>query len=255
MINGYAITATAPFLRIKTELMEAMIFAAGLGTRLGPYTAHTPKALVRLQGKPLLLHTIERLQAYGINHIVINIHHFAEQLREYIEQKDWGETKILLSDESEQLLNTGGGLLHAAPLFSGREPIFACNVDLMTDIDFHALVQHYETRKPLALLSVRQRKTSRYLLFDPDKQLCGWKNITNHEIKYVEGTNSETDLTPYAFSGMQIISPQLLTTQLPQKACSLIDLYLQLAAEHQIEACLDDSKLWMDLGKIEDFPQ
>ncbi len=231
--------------------MQAMIFAAGLGSRLKEYTANKPKALVPYQGKTLLLHTIERLQSYGIRHIVINVHHFAQQIIDYVNELKLPDTHISFSNEQDKLLDTGGALKKAAPLFSTTAPILLTNVDLLTNINFNSFSQTYYTNQPLALLAVRQRESSRHLLFDSKQQLCGWENTLTGEDR--PARNPQGSEMPYAFSGMQIVHPKILQLSLPQDRYSIIDLYLHLATKYPIEAYVDQATLWKDMGKIEDW--
>ena len=156
--------------------MKAMIFAAGLGSRLRPLTDERPKALVELNGKPLITGVIEKLAAAGVTEIVVNLHHFADELRQYLAKNDFG-LPIHFSDEKKLLLDTGGGLKKAAEFFKDGGPFFAYNVDILTDIDLTKLYHQHLENKALATLAVRKRKTSRYLLFDKDFKLQGWENI------------------------------------------------------------------------------
>ena len=226
--------------------MKAMIFAAGLGTRLHPLTLNKPKALVEIAGKTLLQSAIERLGGAGYNELVINIHHFGNQIIEYLEKhKNFGLT-ITISDERDQLLNTGGGILKAAALLDGDEPFLVYNVDVMSNIDLQLFRKYHEERGGLATLAVRNRKTTRYLAFDDAMQLTGWKNIkTGEEIAFRNMTNCNL----LAFSGIQLIEPKLFRLITETGKFPLIPLYLRLAVDHQIYGYTDNSSLWMDLGK------
>ncbi|MGB1243748.1 MAG: sugar phosphate nucleotidyltransferase, partial [Chitinophagales bacterium] len=164
--------------------MKAMIFAAGLGTRLRPLTNDKPKALVEVNGKPLLEIVILQLKRYGFRDIVVNVHYFAKQIIRFLEAKNNFGIHIQISDESDLLLETGGGLQKAKHfLCSDDEPFLVHNVDILSDINLKALYQSHLEGSPLATLVVRNRKTSRYLLFDETNRLCGWKNVKTGEVR------------------------------------------------------------------------
>src|SRR6186713_2727832 len=163
--------------------MKAMIFSAGLGTRFKPWTDAHPKALAVINGKSLLQRNIEYLQQFGITDVVVNVHHFADQLIEtIIKSKGWG-SNISISDERDDLLETGGGLLKAKEFFTFGEKFITCNADILTDLDITKLISFHTEKKALITFGVTQRKTSRYLLFDKNSQLCGWRNTTTGEDK------------------------------------------------------------------------
>ncbi len=231
--------------------MKAMIFAAGLGTRLQPLTNDKPKALVELGGITLLERCIKRLIDCQVNDIVINVHHFAEQVEVFLAQHNNFNINIQISDERSELLNTGGAILHAKSLLQGSEPILITNVDILSNLNLSALVKYHENAQNLATLVVRKRNTSRYLLFNED-YLCGWQNTSTGEIKE---SRSEliTNAQAYAFSGIQIISPLLLNLITEKGAFSSIDMYLRLAKTEKIGAFIDSDSIWMDLGKFSDI--
>ena len=163
--------------------MRAMLFAAGLGTRFKPWTDSHPKALALVNGKSLLQRNIDYLHQYGINDVVVNVHHFADRLIEaIIKSKGWG-SKITISDERYELLETGGGLLKAKEFFTPGERFITCNADILTDLDINKLISFHKEKKALITFGVTQRKTSRYLLFDENDRLCGWRNATTGEDK------------------------------------------------------------------------
>lgn len=225
-----------------------MIFAAGLGTRLKPLTNQLPKALAPFNGKPLLWHAINSMQGLGVERIVVNVHHFAHQLIDYIQRNDWW-TEVLISDESGQLLDTGGGLLNAQSLFIPNKPILIRNVDIITSTNLESFIYSHRQNENDATLMVKDRKTSRYLCFDADMQLCGWKNIKTAEQIEVYKADNVTDL---AFSGMHIIEPHLLNKMGEVRAFSIIKAYLQLAAECKIKGYqVADEEAWFDVGTIE----
>jgi NDP-sugar pyrophosphorylase family protein len=234
--------------------MKAMIFAAGLGTRLRPLTDHLPKALVRVGGKPLLQWNIEKLITAGISEIVINIHHFPDQIRDFLLSSNYFGITIHLSDESDEILDTGGGLKKAAPLLTGDEPILIHNVDILSNLDLNLLLAYHLSQQALATMVVRERKTDRHLLFDPLMRLTGWINLKTGELKEpVPGINLYSRML--AFSGIQIIDPRFLQQMNGSGRFSLIDTYLQMAPEHRIIGYEDTSSLWMDVGKPEQLAE
>ena len=234
--------------------MKAMIFAAGLGTRLKPLTNDRPKALVEISGKNLLERCIENLKQQGISDIIINVHHYSEQISSFLKQHNNFGLNLQISDESNKLLDTGGGLLKAKSLLAGKEPILIINVDILTDLNFRELEEYHIKEEALATLVVRERETSRYLLFDDTNQLIGWKNKQTGAIKICRKSGI-TQANNYAFSGIQIIEPELLELITETGRFSIIDLYLRLAKKQTIKAFVDDKSRWMDLGKYEQIAQ
>jgi NDP-sugar pyrophosphorylase family protein len=230
--------------------VKALIFAAGLGTRLKEHTHDKPKALVCLAGKPLLQHAIEHLKRFGITNIVINVFHFAEQVVSFIEENNSFGIDIHISDERNQLLDTGGGLKKAGVLLKGDEPILIYNVDIISNLDLNLLLKYHQGQKALATLVVRSRETSRYLMFDQNLELAGWKNFSNGET-IISRSESFPNAQPLAFSGIHLIRPELLELITEEGKFPIMDLYLRLARNHAIKAFIDQSDLWMDLGKPE----
>jgi NDP-sugar pyrophosphorylase family protein len=226
--------------------MKAMIFAAGLGTRLYPITLNKPKALVEVAGKTLLQMAIEKVSNAGYHELVINVHHFGDQIIDFLKMnKDFG-LSIKISDERGQLLDTGGGLVKAAPWLEGDEPFLVYNVDVLSDIDLQQFREYHIERGGLATLAVRDRETARYLAFDELMQLSGWKNIkTGDEIV----SRNMQNCSLLAFSGIQLIEPAIFKLINESGSFPLMSLYLRLAAERRIMGYLDNSSLWMDLGK------
>jgi NDP-sugar pyrophosphorylase family protein len=234
--------------------MKAMIFAAGLGTRLCPLTDTIPKALVRVADKPLLQWNIEKLIAAGIHDIVVNVHHFPELIRDFLAENQNFGVNILISDESDKILDTGGGLLKAASLLSGYEPVVVHNVDILSNLDLSLLLEYHLSQNALATLVVRERKTDRNLLFDPQMRLTGWINTKTGEIKEpARGINLYSKML--AFSGIQILDPRFLPLMTGSGKFSLIDTYLQLAPDHRIIGYEDQSSLWMDAGTPEQLAE
>lgn len=230
--------------------MRAMLFAAGKGTRLRPITDQIPKALVPVAGKPLLAIVIERLRNAGVREIVINIHHFGEQILDYLANNDFG-VKISVSDECESLLDTGGGLKKAVPLFSSsNEPILLHNVDVLSNADIASFYE--ESSKQTATLLVSSRKTSRYLLFDENNCLRAWQNVTTGEVRSPYADIDLGCLRPYAFSGIHCFSPCLFPLMESfAERFSLIDFYLQVCDKVDIKCEVQPDLRMLDVGKID----
>ena len=236
--------------KFKPELVKALLFAAGLGTRLKEQTVSKPKALVDLAGKPLLWHAIEHLKQFGISDITVNVFHFAEQVISYLEENNFFGLTIHISDEREQLLDTGGGLKKASEFLQGTEPILIYNVDVISNLDLNLFLKYHQEQKSLATLVVRSRETSRYLMFDSKRQMTGWKNFSNGETR-ISRDESFAESQPFAFSGIHLIQPELLDLITEVGKFPIMDLYLRLAKAHPIKAYIDHSDLWIDLGKPE----
>ena len=234
-------------------MKQDFILAAGLGTRLKPLTDTMPKALVPVSGKPLLQHQIERLVAAGFTRIVINVHHFAEQIIDFVEKYKVQDSKdncveLLISDEREQLLDTGGAIRHAAPLFDSTQPVLVHNVDILHNADLSRL---YDDEDPAeARLLVSHRDTSRYLIFDEASRLIGWKNIKTGEVKGTSPLLRKGGLL--AFSGIHVLSPRLLAEmQAWPERFSVIDFYLDACQRHTIRGLeLPDFQM-VDVGKLD----
>ena len=236
-----------------------MIFAAGLGTRLKPLTDTLPKALVPLAGKTLLQWQIEKLKAANITDIVVNVHHFPDLIINYLKENDNFGCNILVSDERDKLLETGGGLRKAqeAMRLLGEkekgEGILICNVDILSNIDIPTLLQAYNPDE-MGVVVVSERDTQRYLLFNEENRLCGWTNITTGEVK---GEEAKRKL---AFSGMQVLSPRIFDCMddvIAQKGekFSLIDLYLSIAQKEILRAYIPENYRMMDVGKIDQLSE
>lgn len=227
--------------------MIAMIFAAGLGTRFKPWTDKHPKALAVVNGKTLLQRNIEYLQQYDIRDVVVNVHHLPDQIIDSIEKNNgWGST-ITISDESDELLDTGGGLLKAKSLLF-RDTILTLNVDILTEINLKHFLAHHQQENSLITLAVSERKTSRYLLFNKYNRMIGWRNKKTGEEKMVIQAK---DVFEKAYSGLAIFQPQALDL-IPQKGkFSLIDMYLSLAPQNKIAAYDHTGERIIDVGKPE----
>ena len=227
--------------------MRAMILAAGLGTRLQPLTENLPKALVKIRGKTLLEIAINNLVRNGFDEIIINVHHFAEQVINFIKQNDFG-ADITISNESDKLLDTGGGLKKASQFFKDGKPFLLYNVDIISDLNLQSVYQANIKSNFIAALTVRKRESSRYLLFNSENILCGWKNTTTGEL--ISNRNIEL-LEEFAFSGIHIIDPKIFTLMPDDEVFSMIDLYLDIMRDNKIIAHIDNDSFWLDVGKTE----
>jgi len=230
--------------------MKAMILAAGLGTRLRPLTNHTPKALIEVNGIALLEIVIKKLKFYGFHEIIVNIHHFAERIIDFLEKKQNFGIDIRISHEADKLLDTGGGIKKASWFLNDGNPFLVHNVDILSDLDLRQFYDTHLHSQALASLAVSLRQSSRYFLFNHENSLCGWKNTKTGEIK-IAGTTSESGLTPLAFSGIHVIHPAIFDLMPEQEVFSITDTYIHLAAHHKIVAFKHDHSLWMDLGRKE----
>jgi NDP-sugar pyrophosphorylase family protein len=230
--------------------MDSMLFAAGLGTRLYPLTKDLPKALAPFQGGTLLRHNLEYLAGCGIDHFVINTHHFAGKIRSYLEENDHFGLSIELSYEPE-LLDTAGGLARAASLFRNTDqPILLYNTDVICNLQLRALVRHHRKQKNDVTLAVRKRSGSRYLYFNEEGRLAGWKDLRTGDTRPA-GFSSTPATTALAFSGIQLISPDVIQKLEDGRIYSLIDLYLEQMTLWQIGAYRHDDEYWFDCGKPE----
>ena len=247
--------------------MKAMILAAGLGTRLRPLTDDRPKALVEVDGRTLLELTLSRLRAFGIRDVIVNVHHYAGLMQEYLKAKQNFGMHIEVSCE-DVLLDTGGGLKKAAWFFledsrSSTEPFILHNVDVLSSIDLGCMLRFHSERNALATLAVQERKTSRYLLFDENLQLCGRRSepkqppeSDQNQAGKTESVRPATDQLALAFSGIHIISSRLLPLLAEEGAFSIITSYLRLAAQgERIAGFRADEYYWRDLGKPENVRQ
>lgn len=227
--------------------MKAMIFAAGLGTRLQPLTNHKPKALVEINGIALLEIAIKRLRNYGFTEVIINIHHYGEQILHFLEINNNFDIQIAVSDERELLLETGGALKKARHLFD-EQPILVCNADVLTNMDLKVFYDEHCQSDALATLAVRKRETSRYLQFDDENILSGWRNVKTGEVKVARNIAQAND---WAFSGIHVISPGLFDYMPQEEKFSIIDVYLKAASKEILKAYPHDNDVWLDVGKME----
>ncbi|HMK04255.1 MAG TPA: nucleotidyltransferase family protein [Ferruginibacter sp.] len=227
---------------------KAMIFAAGLGTRFKPWTDAHPKALALVNGKSLLQRNIEYLRQYGITDVIVNVHHFSEQIIDAVgKNKGWG-SNIIISDERNEVLETGGGLLKAKDLLKGDEPFVTINVDILTDLDLGKLLSFHQQHKPLISFGVTNRKTSRYFLFDENDRLCGWRNVQTGEEKI---SISKPNLVQKAYSCVVVFQPETFDLIKQYGKFSLTETYLDLAKDNIILGYDHSGDKLVDVGKTE----
>ena len=227
--------------------MKALIFAAGKGTRLKPYTDHHPKALALVNEVPLLERNIKYLQSFGINDFVINIFHFGEQIVEFLKKNDNFGAKIEISDEKEELLETGGGLVFARKFLDFDEDFLIMNADILTDLDLNSFVSHHKERKDFATLAVSDRVSSRKLLFNEDLVLRGWLNVQTGEQRLAEFNKG---FKPLAFSGIHCINPRIFDKIKRKGNFSIMEEYLDLMHTEEIHGYQHDAHL-IDVGRPE----
>jgi NDP-sugar pyrophosphorylase family protein len=233
------------------SITRAMILAAGLGTRFKPWTDYHPKALAMVNGKSLLQRNIEYLQSFGIHDIVVNVHHFAEQIEEALAiNRGWG-SRYVISDETAAVLETGGGLRKAGP-FLENAPFVLMNVDILTDMDLGAMIADHFLHAPLATLAVTDRTTSRYFLFDARDELCGWRNVKTRQERIARPVAMSIQK---AFSGIRVIDPSIFPLMTMEGKFSTVDLYLDLAADHSIRGYDHSRSRLIDVGKPESAEQ
>jgi N-acetyl-alpha-D-muramate 1-phosphate uridylyltransferase len=231
----------------KKGEMKAMIFAAGLGKRLGSITRDIPKALVDINGKTALQLAVEKCSSFGFNDIIINVHHFADMVEEEVTRLNSKGFSISVSDERDKLLENGGGLYKARNFFDNN-PFLLYNVDIISDLDLSALYMLHSEKKGLAALAVRNRPGTRFLLVDKQGQLRGWRNKSTGE--QILAGRSENGLTEIAFSSMHIVEPEIFN-YMSEGIYTMIDLYLRLAVEHKIFTLKHNEGYWVDVGTPE----
>ena len=243
-------------------MKQAMIFAAGLGTRLKPYTDHCPKAMVKVAGRPMIAHQLEKLHKAGFTRVVINVHHYAEQIIDYLNANNGFGLSIAFSDERGQLLETGGGIRKAIPLFSPDSPVLIHNVDIFSNADLDTLYTKHLDEGADASLLVSQRNTSRYFVFDDEDRLVGWKNLQTSEVRTARDElrpaleQLTDDCAPYrlrAFSGIHVISPTLFPLLEQQdEVFSITTFYWQQSQCQSIRGVEAPKDFrWVDAGKPE----
>ena len=228
--------------------MKAMLFAAGLGTRLKPFTDHSPKALVEVNNKTLLEHNIRFLQRFGIYDVIINVHHFADKIEQVLNDNDCFGSEISISDERNEILETGGGLKKAAGYFAGEPSFVVMNVDVLTNLDLARMIAAHNDTACMATLAVMNRGSSRHFLFNEQMDLCGWINNKTGEQRI---SRAGPSLQPFAFSGIQVLSQQVLKDIPFDGKFSLVDLYLHLAKTETLKGYDHTGNLFIDVGKPE----
>lgn len=236
--------------------MRAFIFAAGLGTRLKPFTEHHPKALVPIGGVPMLQRVIEKLKAAGVTDFVVNVHHFADQITNFLSANSNFGVNIAISDETGLLRDTGGALLHARHLFPGNEPILIHNADILTDFDVNDMASKHMIHKADVTLLCDKRESSRQLFFDSDThQLRGWKNLKTGETIPQNFDEIEQTCTPLAFGGVHLINPpilQAIANYSTDEAFPIIPFYLSIINTHTVIYHTPETRYtWFDIGKPE----
>lgn len=226
--------------------MQAMILAAGLGTRLKPITENIPKALVEVNGKTLLEIAIRKLIENDFRKIIINVHHFAGKLKEYLEKNTFA-AEILISDESDLLLDTGGGIKYAQKYFDDS-PLLVHNVDIISNLNLKEFYQYHLSDDTVASLVVSKRMSNRYLLFSDDNILCGWEDVKKNEKIIVR---DKDNLYQFAFNGIHILNPQIINQFPDEKVFSVIKAYLKLAETEEIQGYVCNDIKWIDVGKLD----
>ncbi|MET0635983.1 MAG: sugar phosphate nucleotidyltransferase [Chitinophagaceae bacterium] len=228
--------------------MYAMIFCAGLGTRFKPWTDHHPKALAMVNGKSLLQRNVEYLQQAGIDRVIVNVHHFADQIRAAVEASNGWGSDILISDESQEVLETGGGLLFARELFPMGDDFLCINVDILCDLDLKTMIRSHRSLNSFVTLAVTGRTSSRCFTFDDTERLTGWRNLATGEEKMVIPTIHNK---AKAFSGISVFSYDFFDYVEQTGKFSLVDAWLSLAADHPIRGFDHSGSRWVDVGRPE----
>ena len=227
--------------------MKAMIFAAGLGTRLKPLTDNTPKALIEVNGITLLEHAIRKLIENNVTEIIVNIHYLGQQIIDFLTEKKNFGIRIEISDERNELLDSGGGLKKASWFFNDDKPFILYNVDILSNININDMLQYHINSNSQVTLAVRQRKSSRYLLFNNELNLCGWKNIKTSEEIISKTVSNPKQL---AFSGIHILNPEIFNCLNQSGKFSIINFYLDISKIHFIKAYEHNADYWFDIGDI-----
>ncbi len=228
-----------------------MILAAGLGTRLSPLTDNKPKAMVPFKGVPLVERVIRNLASAGVDQIIVNVHHYAEQVIEFLDRLDVAGVKLSISDERHQLMDTGGALPYAREYFSGEEDFLVHNVDVVTNLDIAALIKAHSRGDALVTMAVKKRPTSRYLMFDSKGFLCGWRHNETGEQRIVRkpcGTMED-----FGNSCVQVINKEFFTHFPDPQPLNLTNMYLDLAGDYRIQPFIHNEDYWYDLGRYQNY--
>ena len=229
--------------------MKGMILAAGLGTRLKPFTDKHPKALAPVNGKPLLLRNMEYLASFGVNDLIVNVHHFADQIEDFLRDHTPSGIRVQISDERDAVLETGGGLKKAAHFFNDGQTFVLMNVDILTRLDLHAMLSWHRAQQATVTLAVSQRESSRCFLWDTENRLCGWRNRQSGEERITRP--SAESLTEKSFSGIHLIEPAFLQHLGEGSRFSIVDTYLEAAASERIMGYDHTGVEVLDVGKPE----
>ena len=229
-----------------------MVLAAGLGTRLRPLTDTKPKALVRIGEYTMLDLAVQYLKKYGIEEIIINVHHFADQIEQYVRSQNNYGISIEFSDERQMLLDTGGGIKQASRYLKDSLPFLVMAVDVLTDLDLHSMINYHRQQQALVTLAVKDRPTTRKLLFDTNMRLSGWKNNITGELK---GLENEDGYTGLGFSVIHIINPELFALMHETGSFSILDVYLRIMKLQKIMGFRHDAADWMEFGRAENIPE
>ncbi len=225
-----------------------MILTAGIEERLQPQPSVSPKALIRINNEPLLGMLIRRLAESGFREIILNVHHFAGLIKDYLDEKNKFGIRIEVSDESDLQLDSGGGLKKVEWFFNDNQPFLVYNLEILSDLDLSVLYADHQNSGALATLVVRRRESTRFMLFNDNMQLCGWENLETGETRKVR---SGRKLEKYAFSRIQVLDPLIFSMMTERGAFSLAELYLRLAGSNNIRGYPENESIWMDLGKRE----
>jgi len=231
--------------------MKALILAAGLGTRLKPLTDNKPKALIEINGTTLIELVINRLIRFGFNQLIINVHHYADDIIKFLNKKNNFGIEIVVSNEKDLLLDTGGGLKKAGWFLDDEKPFLVHNVDILSNIDLGVLYRSHNSLNSSVTLAVQARYSSRYFLFDEEKNLCGWRNEVSGETKITRDPSGE--LTPFGFSGIHIIDPEIFRFMPDMEVFSIVDFYLNIASKHRITYFDHSGSIFLDLGNKENL--
>lgn len=230
-------------------MIEAMIFSAGLGTRLKPITDHLPKALVEVNKITVLERVIKRLKSFGVQKIIVNVHHYEDLIIDFLKNKNYFDLDIKISIEVDILLDTGGGLKYAEKYFSKEYPILLHNVDIVSNINLNKLYENYQTNNSLVTLAVQNRKSDRYFIFNSEYNLCGYGNLNCEEI--MDKNKIGDEFYRLGFTGIHIISPEIFNKIIQNGSFSIRDIYLNLAKNGEIiKGVLCDESYWFDIGSI-----
>ncbi len=232
--------------------MEAMILAAGLGTRLRPLTHDVPKALVEVNGVPMLERTARRLIDAGADRLIINIHHHADAVRKFVEEKKGFGVEVEISEEPGQPFETGGGIKYAEPLFKKEAPFIVHNSDILTDLDLKGLYAAHQENDALATLACRTPETNRYLIFDESANLAGYATKDGQE-HYITDADMAGQVQKLDFCGVQVISPEIFGLMTEEGVFSIINVYVRLVRDEgeRIVPFRVDGALWQDIGTHE----